>query len=177
MTLFSAAARKARFDAASQTVARDGAGETPKSAAGLRFEAGAGRDGAPGPATGAAVNTLLVYDDDPNTVEMIARIAESRDFRGIRASTQDEFWAAYEAAVPGSIVLDLVLDGTSGVSVLRELAARDCRVPILLISGYHPEILSSALRVGGQYGLDVRGVLQKPFQMADLVDHLNHLRN
>lgn len=118
---------------------------------------------------------LLVFDDDPEIVDYISTVAREREFSVRPALKSDDFWQSFDQMTDGAIVLDLELGDATGISVLRELAERKCMAPILLISGYHSEILKSAARIGNKDGLDVRGSLQKPFRMGDLVDHLTGL--
>lgn len=119
---------------------------------------------------------LLVFDDNPDVVEFIGRVAGDSDFDVFSASTPDAFWTAYGDMGAGSIVLDLELVETNGIAILKELAERNCNAPILLISGYHEEILRSAARLGGKDGLDMRGTLRKPFDVDDLSHQLQNLR-
>ena len=46
---------------------------------------------------------------------------------------------------------------------------------ILIMSGYHPELLKSGFRLGDGYKLDVRGTLHKPFGSAELRAALRQL--
>lgn len=123
------------------------------------------------------ITTLLVYDDDADVARHVAKIATGQDFGAIPVSTEEAFWDAYGAMENGAIALDLVLGKSSGISVLRNLAKAKCAAPILLMSGYHAEILTSARRLGRQFGLDIRGVVKKPFNTADLVEQLLSLRD
>lgn len=121
-------------------------------------------------------NALIIYDDNPDVVTFIERVAEDQNFNVHSATTSDDFWQAVETAQNGAIILDLELDQTTGIAILKELAARKFNAPILLISGYHSDILRSAVRLGAKDGLDVRGWLQKPFELTDLVHELQSLR-
>jgi len=120
--------------------------------------------------------TILVYDDDPAMADMIAKIARRNELEAVPVTTNDEFWSAYKNLNGNSaIVLDLVLSDGDGVAVLRQLADADCTAPLLLISGYNNNILSSVGRLGEQYGLEIRGMLGKPFGVEDLTRQLESL--
>ena len=118
---------------------------------------------------------LLVYDDDPDVLNYIADVARGQDYTVHPVGKTDEFWTSFDQVQGCAIVLDMELEQTNGIAILHELAERNCNAPILLISGYHSEILKSAARLGTKDGLDVRGALQKPFHKTDLVDQLSNL--
>jgi len=118
---------------------------------------------------------LLIYDDDPDVLTYITDVASRQEFDVHPVQKTNDFWQSFDGMAAGSIVLDMELDQTNGISILRELAERKCDAPILLISGYHSEILKSAARLGNRDGLDVRGVLQKPFRKDDLIEELSNL--
>lgn len=115
---------------------------------------------------------LLVLDDDPGVAATIAFIAEDAGFE-VRCTTQpEEFMALVERWRPTHIALDLLMPEKDGVEVLRDLAALSCRSRILLTSGMGRRILDAALRVGLERGLQVSGVLPKPFLPDTLRDLL-----
>ena len=120
--------------------------------------------------------TLLVYDDDPNVLEMVSTVAEQVDgFDTVTTRTNDEFWLCYGQGEPAAIILDLDVPGAGGIDLLGELADRKCTAPILFTSGYHREVLNSARRLGGTYGLKVRDVIPKPFDVDYLKEKLEGL--
>ena len=112
--------------------------------------------------------TLLVYDDDPDILDLLSAVAEEAGFETVTTQTDDEFWQQYGEHEPAAILLDLMVPGASGIEMLGELAIRKCTAPIMFMSGYHEDILNSARRLGGTYGLDVRDVIMKPFNIDDL---------
>lgn len=125
---------------------------------------------------GAMSSELLIYDDNPDIVSFISRVAEDSDFTVCGTSTDEEFWAAVDKMNGGAIILDLELLTGNGISVLKNLAERRCAAPILLISGYHEDVLMSAERLGTKDGLDMRGTLHKPFGVDVLTSQLENLR-
>jgi EAL domain-containing protein (putative c-di-GMP-specific phosphodiesterase class I) len=65
-------------------------------------------------------------------------------------------------------VVDLHLPDTDGLELLRLLAARDCKSPILLMSGVDERVLVTAYDLGVSYGLTMCGKLAKPVLADDL---------
>ena len=119
---------------------------------------------------------LIVYDDDPAIVTFVERVAGEHEFNVHPATTSDDFWQIVDKIQDGALILDLELDQTTGIAILKDLAERRFAAPSLLISGYHNDILRGAERLATKDGLDVRGSMQKPFNIADLVERLEDLR-
>jgi DNA-binding response OmpR family regulator len=111
---------------------------------------------------------LLVVDDEPSVCEFVRRVAERAGFKVETATTHAQFQRAYESFKPTAIMFDLVMPEVDGVALLQILSDLNCTVPLLIMSGYHPELLNSSRRLGDGYDLDVRGTLRKPFGMAEL---------
>lgn len=113
---------------------------------------------------------LLVVDDEQSICEFVRRVAETEGFEVATASTHEQFKAAYESFRPSAILLDLMMPHVDGVAILEELAEKHCTAQLMIMSGYHPELLNSSRRLGSNYALDVRGTLRKPFGIAELQD-------
>jgi DNA-binding response OmpR family regulator len=119
-------------------------------------------------ATAADKKRLLVIDDEQSICEFIRRVAESQGFEVATAITHDQFRTAYDALKPSAILLDLMMPNVDGVALLEKLAEQGCMAKLLIMSGYHPELLNNSRKLGAGYDLDVRGTLNKPFGMAEL---------
>ncbi len=115
-----------------------------------------------------AKKRLLVIDDEQSICEFIRRVAESQGFEVVTAVTHDQFRAAYDAFKPSAILLDLMMPNVDGVALLEKLAKQGCAAKLLIMSGYHPEMLNNSRKLGAGYDLDVRGTLHKPFGVAEL---------
>ncbi len=111
---------------------------------------------------------LLVVDDEAAICDFVKQVAEGSGFVVATASTHEQFRAAYESFRPTAILLDLVMPDVDGIALLGILADTDCQAKILIMSGYHPELLRSGFRLGDGYQLDVKGTLHKPFGSTEL---------
>jgi DNA-binding response OmpR family regulator len=118
---------------------------------------------------------LLVVDDEQSICEFVKRVAEMEGFEVAVAITHEDFKAAYDTLRPSAILLDLMMPHVDGVALLEKLAERNCTASLMIMSGYHPELLNSSRRLGSNYALDVRGTLCKPFGVAELKDALHWL--
>jgi DNA-binding response OmpR family regulator len=131
-------------------------------------------------AIGGSVGTkgrkrLLVIDDEQSICDFVKRVAEVEGFEVTTVVTHDQFNAAYDSFNPTAILLDLVMPQVDGIALLEKLADRQCKAKLLIMTGYHPELLKSGARIGDGYDLDMRGTLHKPFGIADLQAALRRL--
>jgi EAL domain-containing protein (putative c-di-GMP-specific phosphodiesterase class I)/ActR/RegA family two-component response regulator len=111
---------------------------------------------------------LLVLDDDPVMREIIAVLGERQGFESRMVATALDFFAELARWQPTHISLDLVMPLQDGIEVLRELANRGCQAAIIIISSMEQKVLDSARRVAVERGLNICGVLTKPFKHESL---------
>ena len=113
--------------------------------------------------TEAAV--VFVVDDDPSVRSSLKFLISTV---GLHVKTFDSAEAALQKLTPdapGCLVLDVRLRGLSGLDLQAELAARNCQVPIVFITG-HGDIPMTvrAMKAGAVE------FLTKPFRDQDLLD-------
>jgi CheY-like chemotaxis protein len=118
---------------------------------------------------------LLVVDDEASICDFVRQVAEGMGFAVVTAVTHDQFQSSYAEFQPTAILLDLVMPDVDGIALLGILADANCQARILIMSGYHPELLKSGFRLGDGYRLDVKGTLRKPFGSAELRQALQQL--
>ena len=73
---------------------------------------------------------------------------------------------------PTHITVDLVMPEMDGVEVLVELAARGCKANVIITSGMGSRVLDAAKRSADEHGLNIVGVLAKPFITAAMQELL-----
>ena len=111
---------------------------------------------------------VLAVDDDASMREALARLFRSIGMRAqIFASAQD-FLGFKRPDAPACLVLDVRLPGLSGLDLQRKLAAADCTIPIIFITG-HGDIPMSveAMKAGALE------FLTKPFRDQALLDAIH----
>jgi DNA-binding NtrC family response regulator len=113
---------------------------------------------------------LLVLDDEPSICEFVRRVGETAGFQVKTAVNHDEFSAIYDSCELSGIIFDLVMPNVDGIALMEILAKKQCKTPLLIMSGYHAELLKSGRRLADDYELDIRGTLSKPFGIAELLD-------
>ena len=110
---------------------------------------------------------ILVIEDEPRILAFLARGLEAEGFRVDAAGTgvaglKQAFAHPYDA-----VILDLLLPGLDGLSVLRELQQRVPDVPVVIVSARSD--LPTKLR---GFGLGACDYLAKPFALDELVARL-----
>ncbi len=111
---------------------------------------------------------LLIVDDDPTMCETLRLVGVDAGFDATVTLTDKEFREKFTELQPDIITLDLNLDQSDGVEVLRWLAMNESKVKIILISGFDLKILNSAVLLCQSQKLDVVAALHKPIDTAQL---------
>ncbi len=112
-----------------------------------------------------AVPTVFVVDDDDSVRRALRRLIQSVGLTVRTHASAAEFLAAYDANMPGCLVLDVRMPGLSGLDLQASFTERDITLPVIFITG-HGDIPMSvrAMKAGA---LDF---LAKPFNDQVLLD-------
>ncbi len=106
---------------------------------------------------------LLIVDDDEmmsRTVELIAR-REGFDVR--MTGDPERFLELVGEWQPSVVAIDLVMPHMDGVQILNELAKRKSEARVIIASGVDLRVLDAARRSAREQGLNIVGILPKPF--------------
>ncbi len=107
--------------------------------------------------------TILVLDDDPDILEEIDEALEDEGFSVITAKTGAELWAAADKQPIDLFILDLMLNGESGLSIAKELRSKS-EVGIVIVTGKSGE---TDRVLGLELGAD--DYVTKPFSPLELL--------
>ena len=118
---------------------------------------------------GGAPNTdarrAVVVDDMPEIANFLCDLCRSVGFEAERIA--DARSVDPEDLEHASVVfLDLSMPGLDGVEFMRVLGGARLRTPIVLVSGHDQCTLQAAAEAGRECGLDIHGLLRKPFSIA-----------
>ncbi len=112
---------------------------------------------------------ILVIDDEPTILKMVARRLEEEGHRVLTALTGEEGLTLASTAHPDVVLLDILLPTLSGLAVLRGLrgdpTTQDIPVIMLTVKGTDRDILLSM-------GLGAFCHLAKPYQPRQLVEEV-----
>ena len=112
---------------------------------------------------GAVNETVLVVDDDSTTRDVIVRYLEREGYRALEAEDGGRARAVIEAADPNLVILDLMLPGIDGLSIIRWLRTLGS-VPVIMLTALGEE---SDRIVGLELGAD--DYMTKPFSPRELI--------
>ena len=115
------------------------------------------------------VDRILVVDDDPELRRLLSEYLTDVGFAVELAGDGEQMRRALSRAMPDVIVMDLMLPGTDGLALTREVRATS-NVPILMLSARGEEVDRV---VGLEVGAD--DYLAKPFSPRELLARLRAL--
>ncbi len=116
--------------------------------------------------------TILVVDDDPDVCEFLNLALENLGMTPCCASNATELCDMVDRLRPAAILLDLALGQTDAIVMLTLLQERQYKGPVVLMSGNYLSALHHSKRIGVRLGIDVAGVLAKPFGLPELRESL-----
>jgi DNA-binding response OmpR family regulator len=113
---------------------------------------------------------ILTIDDDPDILEALRTLLESKGYEVIQAESAEEGLKALKATQPDLVIVDLMMEevdaGTSFVTRVRALGGK--RIPIYMLSSVGDELSKNV----PYQGLGLSGVFQKPIQPQTLLQVL-----
>lgn len=109
---------------------------------------------------------VYVVEDDDNIRELVAYALASADFEVCSFVEGDAFFKELEAALPDMVLMDIMLPGTDGISLLKRLreSKRTKEIPVIMLTAK-----------GAEYdrikGLDAGAddYVSKPFSVMELI--------
>lgn len=108
---------------------------------------------------------VFVIDDDAAVRDVIKDLLLSVGHVVESFASAEEFLAKRSPQVPGCLVLDVRLPGTSGLELQKRLSAQKDRIPIIFISGYGDVPMAVQVMKAGAVDF-----LQKPFREQELLE-------
>jgi two-component system C4-dicarboxylate transport response regulator DctD len=110
---------------------------------------------------------ILVIDDDRFLGDFITSAAEMTGLSCLSTTDPSIFLNLLTPDIT-LIFMDLVMPTTDGVTLLRTLSRKQCKVGIVLMSGAGEQTLGVAGGLASTLGLHVVGHLEKPFRLQEL---------
>jgi len=108
---------------------------------------------------------VFVVDDDPSVRSSLKFLISSVGLQVESFDSADALLQRELPDAPSCLVLDVRLRGLSGLDFQRELAARNCHMPIIFITGHGDIPMSVRAMKAGAIEF-----LTKPFRDQDLLD-------
>lgn len=117
---------------------------------------------------------VLVVDDDPVMLEVVAMVLRGAGFTSIETSLDGV--RALETLVGSQVdllICDLNMPGMDGIRLLSQVALLNRTPAIILLTGEGAQILGASRKFAEVKGLHLLGVLEKPITLNSLTDLLN----
>jgi PAS domain S-box-containing protein len=123
-----------------------------------------------GAAPAADGHTILVIDDDPQVLDLARRQLSPEGFRVVTAAGGEEGLRLARAARPAAIVMDVLMPGMDGWTVLAALKADAALadIPVIMVSAVNDQEMG--------YALGAADYLLKPFDRDGLTAALRKYR-
>ncbi len=119
------------------------------------------------PSADAAKSTTafcLIVDDEKGIRSLIARSLRNHHVMTEGCGDAQSALEALKLRTPDLIFLDVTLERSDAIDVIRGLGELKYRGPVQLMSGRDVRLLEEIKRVGEKYQLNMLSVLQKPFR-------------
>lgn len=108
---------------------------------------------------------ILIVEDDWRVSALLADSLETEHAVTV-VSDADGAFASVARQRPDVVLLDVNLPGVSGLQVLKELRARDPRLPVIMITGTSDEVAITTALMRGAFAY-----VPKPFN----IEYVKHL--
>jgi two-component system, LuxR family, response regulator FixJ len=112
---------------------------------------------------------VFIVDDEPDVCAALAMLIRSMGLEVKTFQSANDFWAQFDPEVPGCLVLDVRMEGMSGIELQERLNGLDYHLPIIMMSG-HGDV-PMAVQVIQSGAVDF---IQKPFSDLLLMDRIQH---
>ena len=117
---------------------------------------------------------LLIADDNPVNINVLRDALEPHGYEILAAPNGDTALKIAQRALPGLILLDIMMPGLDGLEVCRRLKAIEAtrEIPVIFLTARQEmESLADAFQAGGV------DYVTKPFQPEEILIRIeNHLR-
>jgi DNA-binding response OmpR family regulator len=120
---------------------------------------------------------ILVVDDDPDILETITLLLESRDYKVTTAKDGIEALEKLKAAKPHLMILDLLMPRMDGFNVCKELQdtrwSRYRDMSIIILTSVREEASRRRYELETGLQLDVDDYLEKPVKPEILIERVD----
>jgi DNA-binding response OmpR family regulator len=122
---------------------------------------------------------ILLVDDDPDILDALSLILESRGYQVVTASDGINGLASLRAEKPDLMILDLLMPKMDGFAVCKELQdprwAKFSNMPILVLSSVREDACRRRYELETSLEMDVDDYIEKPVSPEALLKRVEKL--
>lgn len=108
--------------------------------------------------------TLMVVDDDDTFRRVLSRGLRQRGFYVVEAASAEQAWQLAQNDPPEYAVIDLKMEGASGLVLVRQLASLEAGVNMVVLTGYASiSTAVEAIKLGAVH------YLAKPVEINEII--------
>lgn len=108
--------------------------------------------------------TVFIVDDDPAVRDALGLLLGVRGYRTAVFAGAEAFLQGWQAGWSGCLLVDIRMSGMDGLTLQRELRARGCPMPVVVMSG-HGDVSTAR----AAFKADAVDFLEKPLDDAKLI--------
>ena len=120
---------------------------------------------------------ILIVDDDPDILDNIVTVLETRPYRLATARDGKKCMAMIEEDLPDLLILDLLMPRMDGWGVIREMRSepRFVGVPIMVLTTVIEDASRRRYELETGIAMDVQQYIQKPVAPSELIRRVEKL--
>jgi FixJ family two-component response regulator len=111
---------------------------------------------------------VAVVENDVGMLQSIERLLKAYQFEPALFTSAEAFLAGAAASTVNCLLLDIHLDGMSGIDLRRELAARGSDLPVIFMSAMDDDVIRDQTNEVGCVAY-----FRKPFSAQHLIAAIN----
>jgi two-component system response regulator DctR len=112
-----------------------------------------------------STGVVYIVDDDEAIRDALGWLFQSRGVTAQCFASAEEFLGAWRPGISGCLVLDIRMEGMTGLELFDRLCELGAKLPVIFLTGHGDVPMAvSALKKGA------RDFIEKPFNDNDLVD-------
>ncbi|OJY74599.1 MAG: hypothetical protein BGP12_06470 [Rhodospirillales bacterium 70-18] len=110
----------------------------------------------------AAPPTILVVDDRKDVAATLAELCRTLGFAAVVGEEGSDIRTQLERLSPAALIIDVMMPDQDGYEALKEIAAFNPGLPVLLVTGYGETWLRMGATLGRAHGLRALQTASKP---------------